>query len=194
MNTQEFSTLAPGERFIHRRETGLKKEFSVVQHDGGTVLAHIKGDPGFRVHFYPQQADQLTRVEAVDSPEPTTRSQGIPTLPSAPLGTPKRISVALDGVLSEARPSSTDIGDPNPGAVDFLSAAREAGFRVTIASARDPRSVRRWLQVFGGDHLVEDTEVIRVDEFDFYLLPNCLRYEDKFPPVEELQDMSPSER
>jgi hypothetical protein len=210
MMPEQFDALSIGDCFSRRsKEGGPVKEYRIVTKQGDTVLAHPKGDPGFRITFYRRQHEELTRSEGWtetpvkhpdnegrprNSTEAKLKAASFPVLAAEPLGlanvpgAPKRISVALDGVLSKARPASADIGDPNPGAIDFLSAARESGLRVTIGTSRDPRSVRRWLQIYGGDHLVEDIEVIHVDEFDLYLLPKCVRFEGVFPTIEELQN------
>jgi hypothetical protein len=192
MTTEQFHQLEPGHCFFHQaKDRQPKKQFCLLKREGETLIAHLRNDPNFLIHFYPRQASQLTKLDDAtpDAVEAIARSQGIPILSPAPLPgeSPKTVCIDMEGVLAEPRPASAELGLPIPGAIDFLVACREAGHHVKLCTNRDVRVARHWLQMHSGESHLEDIEIIHVTPTDVYLSTKALRFDGAFPSIDQLQ-------
>jgi hypothetical protein len=187
MTTEEFQALRPGRCFIHQaKDGGPKKQFCILKKEGETLIAHLRNDPDFLVHFYPRQAAQLTKLEGVTAKpvEAIAQSQGIPILPAAvPSYATKTVHIAFEGVLAQGRLATAEPGPPVVGSIDFLHTLRAAGIHVVISTNRPAYVVRNWLQLHSGSYHLEDTEISHAapDGADLYLSVNVRQFDGVFP-------------
>ena len=101
----------------------------------------------------------------------------------------KRIAVDLDGVLAQYQGAAhgdanggTVIGDPVPGAVDFVHAAGAAGWQVVVHSRNHhPAIVNGWLLKHGMSDCVA-TSVLPPNA-TVYLDDRGVRFDGDFGPV-----------
>ena len=101
----------------------------------------------------------------------------------------KRIAVDLDGVLAQYQGAAhsdlkggSEIGDPVPGAVEFVLAAGAAGWQVVVHSRNHhPAAVNGWLLKNGlGDCVA--TSVLAPDA-TVYLDDRAVRFDGDFGPA-----------
>jgi hypothetical protein len=200
MTDSEFSALTEGDSF---ERSG--KVYTVLKTQGTHVISREKGNHQLHVHFLPQQASQMTKVEA-EPPEPTRAksSHGFPLLEraeprlpqphmSAQSNTPS-ICISLDGCLAEAR-RGNEIGSPIPDALEFLADVTAAGIDVQISTRRPQNVVWNWLRVNapGMENIVHVSPQPPPPGMP-YLSRYAYRIDDTYPTVEELSAlMQPSE-
>jgi hypothetical protein len=98
------------------------------------------------------------------------------------------VFIDFEGVLAEPRPTTAELGKPLDGAIDFLHDTLKSGCRVKIATSRDVRMVRHWLQIHSAPF---DIEIIHADDADIHLSTRALRFAGTFPSMQELQDFTP---
>jgi hypothetical protein len=67
-------------------------------------------------------------------------------LPRNPISNARRIACDLDGTLAQPRDLHGDIGNPLPGAVDFLRNCVDTGLQVFIVTGRPAGVVSHWIQ------------------------------------------------
>jgi hypothetical protein len=186
MTTEEFQALEPGQCFS-RHDNGLKKQFCALQWEGQTLIAYIRNAPRLLIQFYPSQAPQLIKLDA--SPAEPPQSQGIPLLAAEPLAYAQRevkLFIALEGVLSEPRPSTAEPGPPIAGAINFVQEARDADIHVTISTNRPASLIRRWLQIHAP--ALQDVDISHAAPDDaIYLSTKALRFDGAFPSIDQLQ-------
>jgi len=199
MTESEFHALVPNQRV--QREG---KEFVVVKKETRDVICHPKGQPNFLVHFPPQQAPSMAKIESqpdvLDRPQ---SSHGFPALerptpklpvPHMPGQTQNLVSMALDGGLSECR-RGFEIGSPIPGALEFLVSAAKAGIELQVCTDRPQGSVYQWLRVHfpGTEHVVHVTPHPPPPGVP-YISQYAYRVGDTYPTSEELSALiHPSE-
>lgn len=92
----------------------------------------------------------------------------------------KTVCVDFDGVLAVYAGWKTAhrIGDPLPGAVDFLVELRKRGFKVVIYSARPSGEIWNWLTAHGMVMLVK--EVVYKPPAVAYVDDRALRFDGDF--------------
>jgi phosphoglycolate phosphatase-like HAD superfamily hydrolase len=104
-----------------------------------------------------------------------------------------RVSVHLDGTLSEAR--NADIGVPLPGALEFLKECVDAGMTVTIVTPRSRAEVHQWLQRHSLKldkdlHLEQCVHVANIQPAtDILLAKEAIRFGGSYPTPYELEEL-----
>ena len=199
MTDSEFSALAQGDQFLREG-----KQYTVVKNQDQSQVAHPIGNPHLLIHFRPQQASQMTKVESQPVALAKAKSShGFPLLERAAPRLPQphmsgqstaSVCVALDGGLAEAR-RGNEIGPPIPDALEFLADVTAAGIDVQISTHRPQNVVWDWLRV----HCPGTEQVVHVTPHPPppgmpYLSRYAYRIDDTYPTVEELSALiQPSE-
>jgi hypothetical protein len=191
MTDVEFSALAQGDQFQRAR-----KVYTVVKsEDKSHVVAHPAENPYLLIHFRPQQADQMTKVESKPEPARPKSSHGFPLLerstphlpaPHMPGQGAPGVSISLDGALAEPR-QGNEIGSPIPEGLEFLVNATAAGIDVQISTHRPQNLVWNWLRVHcpGMENIVHVSPQPPPPGMP-YLSRYAYRIDDAYPTVEEL--------
>jgi hypothetical protein len=194
MTETEFAAVNPGDRFARDRT-----EYLVVKRDGTHFIAHPNGQPRLLIHFFPKQAEQLTKVES--KPDVLARSESSHGFPLLERATPKmpaphipgqsdnRVCMAMDGGLAEYR-RGPEIGSAIPEALEFMVNAAKSGLGVQICTDRPQNLVYQWLRIHapGMEHVVHVTPhppppgVIYVSKYAY-------RVGDTYPTVEQLFEL-----
>jgi hypothetical protein len=200
MTDSEFSALTEGDCF---ERSG--KVYTVLKTQGTHVISRETGNHQLHVHFLPQQASQMTKLEA-EPPQPTRAksSHGFPLLERAEPRLPQphmsaqstpSICISLDGCLAEAR-RGNEIGTPIQEGLEFLVNTVQAGIDVQICTHRPQNVVWGWLHL----HCPGMENVVQVSPHpplpgQLYLSRHACRiYDDVYPTVDELRELiHPSE-
>jgi hypothetical protein len=199
MTDDEFSALTEGDSF---ERSG--KVYVVLKPQGTHVISRETGNHQLHVHFLPQQASQMTKIEP-EPPSPARRksSHGFPLIERSKPRLPQphmsaqstpSICIALDGGLAEAR-RGNEIGTPIAEGLEFLADVAAAGIDVQISTHRPQSVVWEWLRVHcpGMENIAHVSPQPPPPGMP-YLSRYAYRIDDTYPTVEELSAlMQPSE-
>jgi hypothetical protein len=150
MTESEFYALSQGDQF--EREG---KPYTVLKIEGKSQVAHPAGNPRLLIHFRPQQASQMTRIESEPERHSLCPHTDFPCYKNLRLRFRPRIHpepesrflcLALDGFLTEPRQGS-EIGSPVAAAIDFVLSAHHAGYQLQICTDRPQQIVWDWLRI-----------------------------------------------
>jgi hypothetical protein len=200
MTDSEFSALTEGDSF---ERSG--KIYTVLKTQGTHVISRETGNHQLHVHFLPQQASQMTKVESKpDVLAKAKSSHGFPLIERAEPRLPQPhmpgqgspgVSLAFDGGLVEAR-QGNEIGTPIPEGLEFLANATAAGIDVQISTHRPQNLVWEWLRV----HCHGMENIIHVSPQPpppgvLYISRDAYRVlDDDYPTPDELRELiQPSE-
>jgi len=102
----------------------------------------------------------------------------------------KTIAVDFDKTLAEYESgtfSPTDVGKPNPGAINFLKALKQMGFGVIIFSVRantrgGKLAIEQWVKQYAPG-LVEGVTHLKMGNMEFFVDDRAIHYDGDFKVV-----------